>query len=202
MIVVSQLILITLFVLLFTFRVPKKTPFIYFILLLICILTNVLLIGQIEWKIVVSFTYFFQLLLVVGLGILFYIVDLIILNMIKHNVILLDFAYMLKGRVNIKALLISFVIGLQEEILFRYFLFMEGGFSIIILLLISSILFGINHLTFSKYDMFSKMVLGLVCGIIFILTRNILLSIVLHLVYNYFALKNKEEGWGVVQRGN
>ncbi|WP_407656421.1 CPBP family intramembrane glutamic endopeptidase [Massilibacterium senegalense] len=104
---------------------------------------------------------------------------------------LLDIPYIFKGKTHLYPFFISSMIAILEELLFRYYLFTALDFPHLPLLIISSIFFGILHLFFSVYDVFSKTMLSLVCGIIFLVYGSVLYPILFHVIYNFFALKKK-----------
>lgn len=168
----------------------------------VCIIINSFYFGIVNIQLTLSFKTIFITIVVSILAIVFFIADFIVLNIITNNVLILDFLYFFKGRVQIISFLISLLIAIQEEFLFRYYLFQESGYSSLFLLLIGSVSFGVIHIVFSKYDIFSKTFLGFVCGVIFLLTNSILFSILFHIIYNYFALKNKTTELEVSSFGN
>ncbi|PFO82326.1 hypothetical protein COJ77_12760 [Bacillus cereus] len=168
----------------------------------VCIIINSFYFGIVDAQLTLSFKTLFIIVVVSILAILFFITDFIVLNMIINKVLILDFPYFFKGKVQIIAFLISLLIAIQEEFLFRYYLFQESSYPSIFLLLIGSVSFGVIHIVFSKYDIFSKTFLGFVCGVIFLLTNSILFSILFHIIYNYFTLKNKTTELEVSSFGN
>ncbi|WP_408607820.1 CPBP family intramembrane glutamic endopeptidase [Bacillus xiapuensis] len=82
--------------------------------------------------------------------------------MITQKALLLDLSYYFKGKVRLSAFFLSLIIGIQEEFIFRYYLF-QHEYPILLLLIAGSICFGLIHISFSGYDVFSKAVLGAIC---------------------------------------
>lgn len=129
-------------------------------------------------------------IMMVFISILIYIIDYAILNIVKNDTLILDLKYYFTGSINKINFFISCMFALMEEIVFRLFL-IKVEEHLILILIFTSICFGIIHYFFSKYDCFSKCVLGLILGIILIITKNIIYLAIVHIVYNYFALKIK-----------
>lgn len=177
-------------------------PFLYVGLLILSCLVNRFYIGSF----LPDFTWFLwdfvTLFIVVILGMVFFVVDFIVLNMIKKKVLILDFLYILKGKLQWRVFLLSSFIAIFEEILFRYYTLTSEAMPLILLLIISSLSFGLVHIFFSTYDIFSKTVLGFVCGILFLLTDHILFPIVFHVTYNLFASKEKSYSMEVGNLGD
>lgn len=179
----------------FILRKNRKAPYLYAGTLAICITTNIFLLNSIHFNLSFSILTVF---IVVMLSFLFFMLDFFILNMITQKVILIDLSYYFKGKVHFPAFFLSLIIGIQEELLFRYYLFQDNDYSALLLLFLGSICFGLIHISFSYYDVFSKAILSLICGVIFLLTNSILLSILFHGIYNYLTLKNKSSKSEVV----
>lgn len=99
---------------------------------------------------------------------------------------------MLEGKVHITSFVISLFIAGLEELLFRYYVLQIKGYPVILLLFIGGLCFGLVHIKFSKYDVFSKSVLGIICGVIFLLSHHILFPIIFHGTYNFLTLKRKQ----------
>lgn len=133
---------------------------------------------------------FLSILLILVGAIVFFTVDFIVRFLLSQHTLLLDFKYLLSGRVKISSFLIGVVISIMEEGFFRYYMFEVLGFTLSTIL-ISSVSFGAVHLVFSRYDLISKMVLGLFCGLIYILTRNLMHVILFHITYNFFVLRDR-----------
>ncbi|AIS51584.1 abortive infection protein [Thermoanaerobacter kivui] len=132
------------------------------------------------------------ILLVVSItSLVYYVLDFMLINIIKSDVLILDIAYYFKGRVKMLEFLTSVIIGILEELVFRLYLIESSIKMEFLLLILSSMCFSMVHIFFSKYDVLSKMVMGLVLGYIFIQTHNILYPITFHMIYNWFALKKK-----------
>lgn len=125
------------------------------------------------------------------IAIIIYIIDFAVLNMVKNDTLILDFKYYFKGNINKVKFLISSLFSIMEEIVFRTAL-VEIEKYIVIYLLISSISFGLIHIFFSKYDCFSKFILGIILGIICLVTKSLIYPMIVHVIYNYLVLKIKE----------
>lgn len=164
--------------------------YLYAGLLFTSIFINYFLISPIVWT-TVSLKTIFILLFIILLAVVYFMLDFIVFNMIRNNVLLLDLPYILKGKLRFIPFIISFMISILEELLFRFYLLQESNPYLFVYLMIGSISFGLVHIAFSKYDLYSKMVLGLVCGVLLIVSKNILYPIVFHCVYNYFTFKDK-----------
>lgn len=133
----------------------------------------------------------YKCILMVLISIVIYMVDLLCVNIVKNDAIILDFKYYFKGKVNDIKFLISVFITIMEELVFRMWLLAIKD-KMYLYLIISSVCFGLVHIFFSKYDCISKIILGMILGIIYIYTENIIYSIIMHLFYNYLVLKIKE----------
>lgn len=166
----------------------KITPYIYGAVLLLWNSVNTLVYGPIN---ITQPTSFLQLFLVSGLAIVYFLIDFFCINMITNKVILLDILYYFKGKIRYSSFALSFIIAIQEEVLFRYYFFQQEVFSPSLLLVLGSLFFGAVHIIFSKYDVYSKTILGFICGGVFLITNSIILSIIFHLIYNYLTLKDK-----------
>lgn len=130
-------------------------------------------------------------MIVVVCAIGFYMIDFLLLNIIVNKAIIIDIGYYFKGRLPLLSFSISLAIAVLEELLFRfYFLTYTEGHKVL-LLLFGSMAFGIIHIVFSKYDVISKTMLGVCCGLAFIMTNSIFFPIVFHGMYNFLALKEK-----------
>lgn len=120
-------------------------------------------------------------------GITIYIVDLAVKNIIQNDVLILDWKYYFcpKKKLHL-SVVFSVLIACGEEVIFRLpiCVFAEQKF---LLLFVGSIAYGIVHLFFSRYDACSKIVLGLLFGIIAILMKNIFCAVVVHAIYNILA---------------
>ena len=127
-------------------------------------------------------------IIMIFFSIIIYIIDFFILNIIENNVLILDFKYYFRGKIDKVKFLISCLFAVMEEVVFRMLLIgIENNK--IFFLLITSICFGIIHRFFSKYDCFSKFVLGMILGIISIMTENLIYPMMIHIIYNYLTLK-------------
>jgi len=62
-------------------------------------------------------------------------------------------------------------------------------FHIVLFCIVSSTCFGLVHSFFSKHDAAAKFFFGLLLSLALILTKNIFIPVIMHLVYNAFALK-------------
>ncbi|MFZ5354002.1 MAG: CPBP family intramembrane glutamic endopeptidase [Bacillota bacterium] len=132
----------------------------------------------------------YKLLLIILVAVLFFMADFFIYNMLTNKIILIDIRYYFSGKLNFYKYSVSLVFTIMEELLFRFFLLEELGTGFLIILL-SGISFGVTHIFFSRYDVFSKTFLGLLCAIAYAFTGSIVFSIVLHGTYNIMALKEK-----------
>jgi uncharacterized protein len=168
----------------------KNITYIYVGFLCLFNLLNYFLIGPIQW-VAISLNTFLNILLVIFIASVYFILDFIILHIIRHKILILDIPYILKGKVRLIPFSVSLIVAMLEELLYRFYLLQVSETYVFICLIIGSIYFGLVHISFSKYDMYSKMVLGIVCGILLIVSKNLLYSIIFHFTYNYFALKDK-----------
>lgn len=117
-------------------------------------------------------------------GILIYILDLAVKNMILHEVLILDWLYYFRPKKQMYiSVLISLLIGCSEELIFRLPICVFSA-NQLILLVIGMVTYGIVHLFYSRYDAYSKIIFGLVFGICVILMKNIYYSMIMHAVYN------------------
>lgn len=148
-------------------------------------------LGPIEFHQIFLMKTLITIMIFFVLGLLFYIIDFIVLNMIKNKIIILDISYILRGKASITIYITSFLILCLEEILFRYYVYLNAYNFTVFFLISGSVCFGFVHIKFSRYDMFSKFFLGILCSIIFLLSNNILFSITFHATYSFFTLKNK-----------
>lgn len=129
-------------------------------------------------------------LVIALLPIILYMLEMFVLNMIQNHILLIDLRAYFSGRINLYETMISFYIVILEEMLYRYFAF-KSGYSFLLVLSGTSLAFGLAHLPFSKFDVASKAVFGLVMGLVFYCTGNIMAAIYIHVVYNYLALRKK-----------
>ena len=124
--------------------------------------------------------------------VLFYVSENMIFNVIFDDVLVLDLNYYFGGKLDKIQFMISLPIAFLEECAFRLPLIVyvdQGSEYVWLLIIVSSILFGINHLFFSKYNAVSKCVLGVILAVITIYGESILVTIVLHIIYNYLTSK-------------
>ena len=115
-------------------------------------------------------------------GIAIYILDLALKNIILNDVLILDPKYYFSTKKEaFLPTVLSVILALGEELVFRFplCLFDKG---IGIMFLIGSLAFGCIHLFFSKYDMTSKCVLGLILGIIAM--KTYIYAVIVHIIYN------------------
>lgn len=94
------------------------------------------------------------------------------------------------GRNKIAVIIISVCAGVWEEILFRGLLFYyleKAGFPMIIIFLISSLLFAINHYSAGRAQMIYSFFFGLIYCLIYFLTGNIIAAILSHIAGNLFV---------------
>lgn len=156
----------------------------------ILLVVDVVVYGVMEFPFSYVSLLMIQLVASILAAILYFTLDFIVLNMVRHQVLLLDFPYILSGAIQWRSFLISCCMAVVEELTFRYFVLNNLDHPFLPLIM-SSVLFGLVHIVFSRYDVVSKAILGLICGVIFIITGNIVIAILFHLVYNYFTLKEK-----------
>lgn len=120
--------------------------------------------------------------ILVGLAV--YILDLALKNIILNDVLILDPKYYFypKKKAFLPTIL-SVILAFGEEVVFRFPLCLfETGIGA--LFLIGSLSFGCIHLFFSKYDMTSKCILGLILGITCIAMKTYAYAAVVHIIYN------------------
>lgn len=133
--------------------------------------------------------------LAVPLIIIFYVCEKMLSNVIFNKVLVLDIKYYFGGRLDTLQFVISIPIALLEECAFRLPLIIynnQGYKNILFIIIVTSFLFGINHLFFSKYNAVSKYVLGVILAIISIYGELIITAIVLHIIYNFFVSRHYE----------
>lgn len=117
-------------------------------------------------------------------GIVIYITDLMLKNMILHDVLILDWRYYFSPKKGMHIyVLLSLLIACGEELVFRLPICVFPVDKLVLLLL-SSVTYGIVHLFFSRYDACSKIVLGLLLAICVMWTKSIYVSFIIHSVYN------------------
>ena len=68
------------------------------------------------------------------------------------------------------------------------------------LLFAGTLSFGLAHIFFSKYDVASKMIIGILLGIISIVSHNVFHAIIIHAVYN-LIVGRKNYGFYQDRRG-
>lgn len=84
-------------------------------------------------------------------------------------------------------ILLLIVIPIQEELIFRAFLYrlcnnyFDLSFPFILL---SGVSFGLNHIIYSKINIFTKLLWGIAFAIEFLLFQNILLCVLSHILCN------------------
>lgn len=131
-----------------------------------------------------------DILLGLVVGILVFVMELFILFMIKYKAVVIDLPFYFRGNVNYFSFLISFIVLIHEEIIWRYVL-LSIGFNYTLSLLLGAVLFGLCHIYFGKIQIISKFFLGLLLGIIYIVSSSLLLVIVIHSTYNFFIIKKQ-----------
>lgn len=125
-----------------------------------------------------------SVLLCVLLGIFLYVIDLVIKNIVLNDVLILDFTYYFSfNRETSFKILLSVLIAFEEELIFRFPLCLFERISFF-LLFAGTLSFGLAHIFFSKYDVASKMIIGILLGIISIVSHNVFHAIIIHAVYN------------------
>lgn len=117
-------------------------------------------------------------------GTVIYITDLMLKNIILHDVLILDWKYYFrpKKRMHI-SILLSLLVACGEELVFRLPICVFPAHKLILLLL-SSVAYGIVHLFFSRYDACSKIIIGLLLASCVICSENIYNAFIIHIVYN------------------
>lgn len=142
-----------------------------------------------------SSTVILGLILVAIVALVFSILDFMVFTIVTQRLLLVDFKYLLSGRLIFDRFLISSAVGLLEEGFFRYYTLELLGFRLPALLL-GSALFGLVHGVFSRYDAASKTVLGLLCGLIYMTSGSLIFAIFFHTAYNLFVARERK-----VERG-
>lgn len=99
-----------------------------------------------------------------------------------------------KGEIaNNKFIFITIVVGLLEEIIFRktWFSILLGGFSIniYVVLAITSIAYGLNHLFMGRIIIVQKIVAGIIYGSLYILSGSLLIPILTHCIENFIVTR-------------
>ncbi len=87
------------------------------------------------------------------------------------------------------AILYVVVIGpFFEEIIFRNIVFkgLKNKYNTAVALIISSLLFGAFHFNFPQFV--TATLLGLVCGVIYLITGSVRYTIIFHMLYNFFVV--------------
>lgn len=115
-------------------------------------------------------------------GVMVYVIDLAIKNILTNDVLIVDLKYYFTiKKQEYLSVMLSLVIAFGEEIVFHFPICIVSGIS---LLLLGSITYGISHRFFSVYDMFSKIVFGVILGLLGFYTKNALYAVIVHIVYN------------------
>lgn len=100
--------------------------------------------------------------------------------------------------------LVCITAGICEEIVYRGFLlryFQVTAFHVSLTwaLVLSSVIFGIGHLYQGVAGSISTVAVGFVMGILFVMTGNLLLAIVMHAVMDLRVLAMLPEGFGTAE---
>ncbi len=128
---------------------------------------------------------------------IFYVLEKMMLVALENdNTIVIDYRFYFKGRLEKVSFLFSVPVLVLEEMVFRWPLESSEltNITTAILIVISSVSFGMIHVVFSKYDRQSKIILGLILSISMLIFKNVLIVILMHLFYNYLALKRHSGG--------
>lgn len=101
-------------------------------------------------------------------------------------------------------MILSLLVCIAEEFIWRGFLlsFLINHFNIHIgwALLISSFLFGLNHLFFGLRNIFLKFIDGIVWGLLFLITSSLLIPILSHLTFQYFVWRRLQRQFVIKER--
>lgn len=98
------------------------------------------------------------------------------------------------------------IVGIQpigEEIFFRGFLFekIEGFSSSVMSIIITSVLFGVAHMSYGKwFPALMPMLMGLILGYLVYKTKNLYTAIVAHVVFNLTSLTLAYLGWELLEQ--
>lgn len=89
--------------------------------------------------------------------------------------------------------IVPITVGICEEIIFRgylyqYFTRSPYGFSALISFLLCILIFGLGHFQQGTSGMVEAIVLGLLLGFIYFLTGNLILSILIHILFDFKVL--------------
>ena len=117
-------------------------------------------------------------------GVMIYVVDLAVKNMILNDVLILDIKYYFTPKKNqYFVVVLSLIIACGEELAFRLPLCEINTYTQIVLI-VGSVVYGMTHIYFSKYDMISKIIFGFILGIVCLGLKNMLYALIIHIVYN------------------
>lgn len=132
--------------------------------------------------------YFSFILLIIysAFGILIYVATLCIKNLVQNKLLILDIRFYFKRRLEIESMFTGVLFAILEEFTYRSWIIMSTQ-NVIGLLILSSIVFGLNHLSINADEFIYKGILGLVLGLSFICTKNLIIPIIVHTTYNIFS---------------
>lgn len=164
----------------------KIVRIIYFYLL--CASTVIMFFMIQDYKGISEPINFIQFLISILLIIIFYCSEVLLVNVIKNKVLILDYSFYFTGKVKLSQLFLSLPILIMEEIVFRLPVLAFNAY-IWLLCGIASLCFGLVHVYFSKQDMISKVFLGFLLGCTLIISRNIYLVLLMHIFYNLLVFK-------------
>ena len=102
-----------------------------------------------------------------------------------------------KNNINNKMIIYSLLIALGEEVIFRkvWFDILGSQFeiNICIVLLVTSIVYGFNHLFMGNKIIIQKTISGIIYGMLYILSGSIIIPIITHCLQNLIVLKRGEK---------
>lgn len=188
----SSIFVITLFLLVVIRKLHKRAVLMaYYCIMIVATILSVIIFENLK---IFSFRmniplYFWLTIITIS----FYCIETMFVNMIVKQVLILDWRFYFKGKIDFIGLIISTPLLIMEEIVFRLpIINVSSETNIKVLLLVfSSICFGAVHLFFSKHDAIAKVFLGLVMSFIFVISGNIIITIFMHLIYNMFAFRKQ-----------
>lgn len=135
------------------------------------------------------------------LGCTVYMLEVAAYFMITKKSLIVDIAFYFKGTLNFFIFLVSSGISVLEELVWRQALFFKQEY-MIVSIFVSSLIFGLCHVVFGKWQVLFKSILGLVLAVSYLLSRDILFVITIHVSYNYLMLKKSGKGKWHEYKGN
>lgn len=97
-----------------------------------------------------------------------------------------------KGVINTKNIYIfTLTIGLCEELIFRqtWFNLLKGNMNIYIIVLVSGIAYGFNHIFIGNKVILQKILIGFIYGLLYVFSGSIIIPIITHCVENIVVIK-------------